>query len=210
MLVLKEARLVYLANPKTATQSLRAMLRPFAAATPERTDNKHIGAVGYNNRWKEQVTRIVGASVETVAVMREPLAHLGSWYRYRQRDALRGHENGTHHVSFAEFITAYLSEDPPAFARIGRQARFLGLLPDATPPVDYIFDYDRLDLLMLFLSERLGKDLALPTRNVSPGGASSALYLPSDLLDHLHQTLAIEFETYGRVHDQGVLETRAG
>ena len=44
MLVLKKARLVFLANPKTATQSLRAMLAPHAKATPADTGDKHINA----------------------------------------------------------------------------------------------------------------------------------------------------------------------
>ncbi len=207
MLVLKQAGLVYLANPKTATQALRAMLRPFAGATPQDTGNKHINAAAYDRRWRAKVAQIVGGRVETLAVMREPLAHLGSWYRYRQRPALRGHENSTHGISFADFVEARLRDEPPPFARIGRQDRFLGFMDAAVPPVTYVFDYDRLDLLVLFLNDRLKADLAMPTRNVSPVLAGDALELPAPLLARLHEAHAGEFALYRQVHDLGVLES---
>ena len=209
VLVLKKAGLVYLANPKTATQALRAMLRPHAGATPGDTGSKHINAGAYQRRWRDKVTAIIGRPAETFAVMREPLAHLGSWYRYRQREALRGHENSTHGISFAEFIEARLLDDPPPFARIGRQDRFLGFLNPNDRPVTYVFDYDRLDLLVLFLAGRLKADLAMPTRNVSPIVDDEALVLPEPLLARLHAVHEGEFALYRQVRDLGVLESYA-
>lgn len=207
MLVLKKARLVFLANPKTATQSLRAALAPHAKATPDDTGDKHINAQIYARKWARRISTRIGAMPETFAVMREPMAHLGSWYRYRQREALRGHENSTHGISFPDFVTARLSDDPPPFARIGRQDRFLGFF-NSGPPVTYIFDYARLDLAMTFLSGRLGTDLALPVRNVSPK-SEEALVLPPDLEARLREVHAGEFALYDRVSDQGVLHTPA-
>lgn len=208
MLVLEKARLVFLANPKTATQSLRGMLGPYAAATPKDTGNKHINAAVYYRRWSRRIAEQLGGVPDTFAVMREPLAHLQSWFRYRQRDALRGHENSTHGMTFADFIRALLSDDPPPFARIGRQDRFMGFLNEDVPPVTYIFDYDRLDLLTLFLSERLGADLVMPVRNVSPSLAPEDMSLPEDLMTQLRDLHAGQFALYDKVHDQGVLETR--
>lgn len=208
MLVLKKAGLVYLANPKTATQALRAMLRPHAGGTPEETLNKHINAQAFDRRWRQRAEGITGRPVETFAVMREPLAHMSSWFRYRQREALRGHENSTYGMSYAEFVAARLEEEQPPFARIGRQDRFLGFMGAAERPVTYVFDYDRLDLLMLFLSERLGVDLAMPTRNVSPRGEAIDLTLPDDLLARFREGHAGEFALYDQVHELGVLETR--
>lgn len=209
MLVLEKAGLVFLANPKTATQALRAMLARHAIPVPGNTGGRHVNARLYARRWAHRVTEAIGRPAETVAVMREPLAHLESWYRYRQRPALRGHENATHGLSFAEFIEALLSPDPPPFARIGRQDRFLGFLEEDVPPVDYIFDFDRLDLLVLFLSDRLGTYLTLPVRNVSPPADPALLDLPPELLARLKQAHASEFDLYERVADMGVLETRA-
>lgn len=208
MLVLKKAGLVYLANPKTATQALRAMLRPHAEGTPQETLSKHVNAQAFDRRWRQKATAIAGGDVETFAVMREPMAHMSSWFRYRQREALRGHENSTYGMQYADFVAARLEEDQPPFARIGRQDKFLGFIGAAERPVTYVFDYERLDLLMAFLSERLGVDLAMPTRNVSPRGAEVDLTLPDDVLSRFRKAHAGEFDLYDRVHEQGVLETR--
>ncbi|MBN2631435.1 MAG: gamma-glutamyl kinase [Rhodobacteraceae bacterium] len=206
MLVLKKAKLVFLANPKTATQSLRAMLEPYAKATPDQTGDKHINAQIYGRKWARRVAARIGAEPETFAVMREPLDHLGSWYRYRQRDALRGHENSTHGMTFAAFVEARLSDDPPPFARIGRQDRFLGFL-DSGPPVTHIFDYAQLDLLIGFLSDRLGVAMRLPHRNASPAAAPQALTLPEELAARLRALHAAEFALYDRVRQAGQLHT---
>lgn len=212
MLVLKDAKLVYLANPKTATQSLRAALGPHAGATPKDTGHKHINAALYARKWASVLKKRHGGAFETFAVMREPLEHLGSWHRYRQREAIRGSENSTHGIGFDAFIEAVISPDPPAFARIGRQARFLGFLADV-PPVHYIFDYAQIDLLLAFLDERLsldqrpGANLKLPLRNVSPEAADDALHLPDNLKTRLTTALSVEFDLYDRVALAGVLET---
>ncbi|MDR7124816.1 gamma-glutamyl kinase [Pseudotabrizicola sp. 4114] len=208
MLVLEQARLVFLANPKTATQSLRAMLEPFAQATPANTGHKHINAQIYGRKWAGVLRRSPGPRFETFAVMREPLEQLGSWFRYRQREALRGHENSTHGLSFAGFVEARLSDDPPPFARIGRQDRFLGFL-NSGPPVNYIFDYAALDRLLAFLSPRLGTRLSLPHRNASPRADVAALTLPEDLLARYHSAHATEFALYDRVRQSGMLHTPA-
>lgn len=208
MLVLEQAGLVFLANPKTATQSLRAMLAPFARATPKETGDKHINAQIYGRKWAAKVARKLGTPPETVAVMREPLEHLGSWFRYRQRDALIGHENSTHGLSFADFVEARLSDDPPPFARIGRQDRFLGFL-NSGPPVTYVFDYAELDRLIAFLSKRLGAALDMPHRNASPKADPARLTLPADLMARLHTEHATEFALYGRVRAGGMLHTPA-
>jgi hypothetical protein len=206
VLVLKKARLVFLANPKTATQSVRAVLGPFAGATPDGTANKHINARVYERKWSTDVSRIVGAIPETFAVMREPVEHMGSWFRYRQRDALRGHENSTQGLTFAEFAEARLSPSPPPFARIGRQDRFLGFL-DGDTPVNHIFDYAQIDRLVAFLSERLETPVSLPSRNVSPKSGQGELTLPDDLMARLHDVHATEFALYARVQSAGVLYT---
>ena len=206
MLVLKDAKLVYLANPKTATQSLRAALGPYAGATPQDTGNKHINASQYARTWATRLANSHGAPFQTFAVMREPLEHLGSWHRYRQRDALKGHQNATHGIDFTTFIEAVISPDPPAFARIGRQARFLGCLTDG-PPVSTIFDYAQLDLLLVFLNERLDARLKLPLRNVSPERADGAFALPAALMARLTAALRAEFDLYDRVARAGVLKT---
>lgn len=207
MLVLDEAGLVYLANPKTATQAVRAMLAPHAKAASFGTESRHMNAQGFARRWQAQVEERLGRPVETIAVMREPRSHMESWFRYRQRAALKGHENSTHGLRFADFVRARLSKTPPPFAQIGRQDRFLGFI-DGGPPVTHVFDYARLDLLIDFLSARLGSALMLPVRNVSPQ-AEAPLGLPKGLEERYRIAHATEFAIYERVAERGVLDTRS-
>ena len=93
---------------------------------------------------------------ETFGIVRHPLDWMGSWYRYRQRDQLNGLQNSTHGISFDAFLTAYMSEDRPHFARVGDQA------------LDHLFQYEQLDQAVAFFENRLGQQIELPHKNVSP------------------------------------------
>ena len=203
MLVLGEQRLVYLANPKTATQAIRAMLGPHAGATPVEVADRHINVNTYLKKWAARLTGTLGGTVETFAVVRDPVARLGSWFRYRQRDQMEGRENSTKGLSFEAFIEARLMGDPPPFARIGRQDRFVGY-DGARILVDHVFDYARLPLLVRFVSDRVGDTLSLGQRNVSPQ-VEAKLDLSPALLARLKAAHAEEFALYARVAEKGVL-----
>jgi hypothetical protein len=205
VLVLKTAGLVYLANPKTATQAVRSMLAPHALTSWSGREGRHMNAHSFHLRWKTRVERELGRTVETVAVMREPRAQMESWFRYRQRSRRIGHRHSTHGMGFAEFVAARLAPEPPPFAQIGRQDRFLGFLRGG-PPVTHVFDYARLDLLVGFLSDRLGAPLLLPERNVSPL-SDVDLRLPPHLEQRYRSAHAAEFDLYARVAAEGVLVT---
>ena len=105
--------------------------------------------------------------METVAVMREPVSWLGSWYRYRRRDSMHGHPKSTHEVSFDEFIDAYCRGNRPPFANVGSQAKFLEPRPNGTS-VDHLFRYEDQPKLLGFLQQRLNTILNLDRENVSP------------------------------------------
>ena len=92
---------------------------------------------------------------------------MGSWYRYRQRDRLMGHQNSTHGISFDAFLSAYMSQDRPHFARVEDQARFFKPRPD-DQPLDHLFQYEQLDQAVAFLENCLGRQIQLPQKNVSP------------------------------------------
>jgi hypothetical protein len=136
------------------------------------------------------------------------MAHMHSWFHYRQRDALRGHPNSTLGLTFAEFLEARLSPAPPPFAALGRQDRFLGFLDD-TVPVTHIFDHADLSRLVAFLQDRLGARLALDARNISPGKGSEIPDLPPALRARYEEMHAGEFALYARVAKAGHLITRA-
>ena len=206
MLVLAKAGLVYLANPKTASQAIRAMLAPHSSSAEVSRDHPHMNAAIFARRFARTVQVAIGRPPETFAVMREPLDHMHSWFRYRQRDALRGHPNSTHGLSFAEFVEARLANPQPPFAAIGRQDRFLGHIGGG-PPVTHIFDYARMDRLVAFLSNRLEVPLSLGERNISPKVADTP-DLSAPLMARFRAVHGTELDLYAKVAAKGHLITR--
>ena len=168
VLVVPKAGLVFLSNPKTATQSIRAMLRPASLKSGPYADlqTRHMGVEGFELRWRAKVEQAVGRPVETVAVVREPFARLESWFRYRKRNPA-GDPKSTQGVGFDAFARAAVLPDPPEYAKVGDQARFCGW-EGGEAVVTHLFDYDRMDLLLAFLSARIGRPFTLPKKNLSP------------------------------------------
>ena len=168
MLVFHRERLVLLSVPKTGTTAIESALRGRAdmviANPPEL---KHAPLYRYNRFFRPMFEKVCGTEMETVAVMREPVSWLGSWYRYRRRPFMEGHPNSTRGVSFDEFVSAYLEPDPPGFARVGSQAKFLEPRPNGTA-VTHLFRYEAFDRFLRFLEERLRTEIRPGRENVSP------------------------------------------
>lgn len=171
MLISVKHRYAFFCTPKCASNSVEAMLKPHAdihlLGTPQL---RHTNARQYVNHIKPYLDEVApDATMERVAIIREPVAWLHSWYRFRARSELRnaGSDNSTAHVSFGEFVDAYLAASPPAFAQVGTQAAFL-LDGAGELGVDRLFAYEQLDALAMFFSQRVGVELSLHAMNVSP------------------------------------------
>ena len=112
------------------------MLSPHAESPETARQFPHMNAATYARRWAPLVTAEMGGPPETIAVMREPLEQMESWFRYRQRESLIGHPNSTHGMSFADFVEARLADPQPPLAAVGRQDRFLGFLDFGTASIN--------------------------------------------------------------------------
>ncbi|MBR9863840.1 MAG: hypothetical protein GYB24_10410 [Rhodobacteraceae bacterium] len=128
-------------------------------------------------------------------MIREPVDWLGSWYRYRSREELNGTPNSTANVSFDEFVAAYLSDNPPEFARVGSQAKFMSD-KDGALGLSHLFRYDDMDGLVRFLQNRLNRQFTLGRANQSPKGETS---LSPTLLAEYQKACAQDFEIYERL-----------
>jgi hypothetical protein len=133
-----------------------------------------------------------------VFVIREPIDWLSSWWRYRSREELANpshpnHRNYAGHVSFEQFARAYMKGDEQ-FARVGRASRFARPRP-GEPEVDHVFRYERLDLLIDFLCEKVGEDVEVGVKNVSPRLSFS---LSESCERELREFLAPEYHIYER------------
>lgn len=169
MLIFWRERLVFLATPKTGSTSIAAALEPLAAVSVQRPPPlKHTPVARYRRHVAPWLEKAAGARFDVVALMREPVSWLGSWYRYRSRDEIEETERSTRGLSFDSFVEAYLADPSPEYADLGAQARFLGA--GREDGVDRVFRYEAIDGFLAFLEDRLECEITLPRLNVSPQG----------------------------------------
>lgn len=193
MLVFHPERLVFLSVPKTGTTAYETALRDRAdMVVSNPPDLKHASNYRYHRFFHPIFEKVCGVDMETLAVVREPISWLGSWYRYRRRPAMTGHPNGTHDLSFDDFVEAWMSGDRPGFADVGSQAKFLEPHPKGAP-VTHLFRYEAPARLDAFLEARLGRRPVTARENVSP---AMDLVLSPKVEDRLRRKCAAEFELY--------------
>ncbi|WP_439137734.1 gamma-glutamyl kinase [Roseicyclus sp.] len=190
MLLFWKAKLVLLAVPKTGTTALEAALLAHAdAAILNPPEKKHLTA----RRWRNQLAPFFEnrgtRQIETMAVIREPRDWLGSWYRYRARPEIAATASSTAAMDFTQFVTGWLSDPEPEYARVGRQSRFVSNA-EGKLIVDHLFRYEEMEKAIAFLEARLGIALDLGRRNISP---QADLTLPPALEARLHHEAAADF-----------------
>jgi len=137
-------------------------------------------------------------SYEVVCVFREPIDWLSSWWRYRSREKLANpldpkHRNYTGDVSFEHFARAYM-EGSERFAKVGRPSKFVQPR-QGEAEMDQIFRYDRLDLLVEFLCEKVGEEVEVGSANASPERTFS---LSEECEIELREFFAPEYRVYER------------
>lgn len=190
MLVFWNEGLVLLAVPKTGTTALEGALAPHAAMVLRGPPQlKHVNIHRYRQVIQPLLRDLDDRPMETVAVIREPIDWLGSWYRYRHRPELDGHHRSTKGMTFDEFVGEYTLDMPALFARVGSQATFL-LEADGKVGVTHLFQYEEQDVLIAFLEERLQIRIKLPWLNASP---DVPLHLSAEMEAHLRQERPTEF-----------------
>lgn len=196
MLLFWKPKIVVLAVPKTGTTALEEALLPFAdAAILSPPEKKHLTARRFRAQLAPFFENRGARPLETFAIIREPIDWLLSWHRYRSRPEIAGTVNSTAGMDFERFVTAWLSDPEPEFARVGRQSRFVSNAKGEVI-VDHLFRYEQLDLAVEFLQDRIGQKLVLPRRNMSPPGAMT---LSTKLETRLRREAAADFQLWDRV-----------
>lgn len=194
MLVFYKERLAFLAVPKTGSTAYQVALSDRADIVIKNPpDLKHAPVYRYNQFFHAMFRRVCDTEMDVMAVMREPISWLGSWYRYRQRPILDGTPNSTKNMSFDDFISAYCKgKGRPSFANVGSQSKFLEPRPEGAS-VKYLFRYEDPARINVFLEDRLNIKLDLQQVNVSP---QADLTLSKPIEAKLRQRWASEFELY--------------
>ncbi|QFT59909.1 hypothetical protein FIU94_13840 [Sulfitobacter sp. THAF37] len=196
MLVFYKERLAFLSVPKTGTTAYESALAARAdMVISDPPMLKHAPVYRYNRFIRPMFERVCGAELEVMAVMREPVSWLGSWYRYRQRPFMEGKPNATHGISFDEFVLAYMKGDKPGFADVGSQVQFMKAQPNGTGVTHY-FRYEDQPRLKSFLEDRLDIQIELARENVSP---AMELTLSPGVAERFRRKCADEFELYASI-----------
>jgi len=168
MLVFWKENLVLMAVPKTGSTALEGALAPRASLVlRDPPELKHAPCYRYKRFLKPLFKQIGGQDPELMAVVRNPIDWLGSWYRYRTRPDLIGHENSTRDISFDEFVLEYCKGAPASFANVGSQNKFLRI-NEGEIGAQHLFQYEQWDKVIDYLEKRLDMTIALKQKNVSP------------------------------------------
>lgn len=202
MLVFTNANLVFLSVPKTGSTAYHTLLRSFAdIAFCGKPEFKHLNIRQYRKVIAPFLYRNGRLQPETVAVMRDPLDHLGSWFRYRQREQGLNAVKSTAGVTFNDFLRAFMRDDEekPAYARLGGQFKFLAC-KGGEVGVTHLFAHEKTELLDAFLSQRLKMECSTQAENVSP---KMELEADPEVVRQLRGYLAKDFELHARVMDAG-------
>ncbi|MGI3169049.1 sulfotransferase family 2 domain-containing protein [Pseudooceanicola sp. C21-150M6] len=193
MLVFAKARLVFLSVPKTGTTAWQTALAPLAdMVVSDPPELKHAPVFRYNRFFRPMLEKFISEDLEVLAVIREPIDWLGSWYRYRRRPFMRDRPNNTFDVSFDEFVDGYCRGDQPGYANVGSQAKFVEPAGNGTCVTRY-FRYEDPAGLHRFLEDRLATKITLNRENVSP---TLPLTLSADTEQKLRRKYSAEFDLW--------------
>lgn len=195
---------VMLSMPKCASTTLVTTLKGHAEILMRVNPRlKHMNCRTFTHR---MVPVLQGAGYERsdyelVTLFREPVSWLESWWRYRQRPALKDKADGkwTGETSFDDFVAAHIDGAPGGIT--GRQARFVALDDDLTVGVDRIFALEAADVWQSWIAQRLGQQVDLVTKNWSTSTATAALSdtMRTRLLEHY----APEYDIYEQLRSAG-------
>lgn len=195
---------VLLSVPKVASTSLDAALAAFHEEPPGTAPAKHQNVVSFH---RHTVSKIEGLgfgreAYEVVALFREPVGWLESWWRYRQRPDVRDNnaERWTGDRSFAEFVRLFL-DDKEATGIKGRPARFIAGDAALGARVDRLFAVDRPEVWTAWFAERVGSPLDVPRRNRA--GSRAPTDLPDTLAQELRSWFAPEYDVVDHLAETG-------
>lgn len=203
MLIFTSQSLAFLAVPKTGTTAVEMALKPKADILFTKR-YKHMTARRFHTKIAPFLDSALDLRPDRFAVMRNPEEQIRSWFRYRTREAKDGSDASTDGVSFDQFVLGVISDDPPAYARIGSQYNML-TSGKGEVLVHHLFAYEAQPLFLAFLNYRFGQEITLKRVNVSP---QTDTPLSPDVRAKLRAARAPEFDLYDRLLDgEGHLKT---
>ncbi|MDP2520924.1 hypothetical protein [Shimia thalassica] len=192
----------FICLPKCASTSIEAAIRPYCnIRVTGHPGIKHLTYQETHDTFFPLLEKKKLSRPHMFAVVRNPLDWVGSWYKYRSRDALKGSAAFAGECSFQEFVEAACSEKAPAFARIQNQSRFL-VNNDGKVSLDSLIRYSSLATDLPKFLVRFGVVLDdLPIRNVSPDKVLADMALNESGLAMLRKHFATDYKIFESIGD---------
>lgn len=204
MIIAPSHGFVLLSVPKVASTSLEEALESFHQEPPGRSPAKHQNLLHFHRHTAPKIERMGHRreDYEVVALFRDPVAWLESWWRYRQRPDVRDNktERYTGDLSFAAFVELFLT-DKDATGIKGRPARFIAGDEATGARLDRVFAVDRPDVWTAWFAERVGSPIEVPQRNRASVRAPTEL--PEDLAERLRTWFAPEYDVVDHLREHG-------
>ncbi len=189
MLVFSKQNLVLFSTPKTGSTAMEVALKPWADIAFYK-HRKHTNVGHYQRKIAPFLHQSYDLTPETMAVIRAPLEHLRSWYRYRA---------ATLDVDFDGFLNAVMSDRPPDWARIGTQLNFL-TNRQGRLGIRHLFAYEAQPVLRDWLCARMQSEITFKPQNVSPIAPTP---VTPETLAAFNQRYAEEIALHARVTENG-------
>ncbi|MEP1765398.1 MAG: hypothetical protein ABJJ53_01905 [Sulfitobacter sp.] len=156
---------------------MESALKPWADIAFSK-HRKHSPVGRYQRKIAPFLQQAYNLKPETMAVIRAPLDHLRSWYRYRA---------ATLEVDFDGFVQAVIADDPPPWAKIGSQLKFL-TTPNGTLGITHLFAYEAQPTLRSWLDNRMGAEINFKPKNISPDAPTQISTATKTLFEHHYAT----------------------
>ena len=205
MIFFPTANLVVFAVPKTGSTAFeQTFKRDISDALVISEDKKHSNVRQYEYREYDTQYGRSKQPVERMAILREPLERLHSWFRFR-RGLDENNPNSTRNISFEKFIELTMLPEPPRCAKnVGDQWEFC-IRKNSELGITHIFDVANLQPLDDFLQRRLGRGFPRQRLNTSKPGE---MVLTKKVEKKLRSLRAQEFALYDTlIENGGHLET---
>ena len=160
MLISLKHNFTLLSCPKCATTSIEQKAKKYCDITLTGTKRgKHTTALLYQKEWEPFIAKNFGQKPTTIAVIRHPIDHLISWYKYRTRDKLVGRRS-LKDISFDDWMIEKVSGGKGNYRFYTDENELL--IPDVLIPIEIIYK------LETWLATAIGKDINFGNRNQSP------------------------------------------
>ena len=203
MLVSFKYDFTFICVPKTASTSIEDALKRYCDIITENDAYvKHTAAKNYEDYFSqfEQFINWRKKRLEKVCVMREPLSHLISWYKFRQRDQLKDPNHPKHkyyikNITLDTFLTGFTLEERPIYCQeILPQSHFFCDNKNNII-VDRIFQFEKLNEVEDFFKKKINPKIKFDFLNVSKTKKVNTS-VDEELQEKLKNVFKLDYEIY--------------